>query len=50
MFELYHRCSDLKLLSLDIYMEKLNDKNIGKMIEKDSSYMILLGQLINSVS
>ena len=44
MFELYHRCSDLKLFSCNIYMEKVNDKKIGKLIEKGSNYMILLGQ------
>ena len=44
MFGLYHRYADLNLLLCNRYMEKVNDKKIRKMIEKDSSDVILLGQ------
>jgi len=48
--QLCHRCVDLSWGSSSDRGKSVNNKKIGEILEKDSSIMLPLGKLINSVS
>jgi len=50
IYPVYHRYIDLNSGSSSDRGKSVNNKKIGEILEKDSSTMLPLGKLINSVS